>query len=99
MRFRMTTYAFIPITQLGTTVTVSIPLSFSLPNVASSRSARSLTSDSDEDYPLPTRGELYTMMEDYVANMLGLSDGHACLLRAMCEVSSTPMCHSSCYNC
>ena len=31
------------------------------------------------------------MMENYVANMLGLQDGHQCLLRAMCEVSSTPL--------
>ena len=89
----MTIFSSIPITQLGTQVSVIIPFSFSLPSYASSSqrsSGRSLSSESEEG-SLPTRGELYNALEDYVASMLGLEDGHACLLRAMCEVSSNPL--------
>ena len=65
-----------------------MPFGFSLPSTAATKSdygsGRSLTGGG------PSRVKMYKHLENYVAQMTG-SDGHTCLLRAMCETSATPL--------
>ena len=82
---------FIPLQNLCNTCAIlfAIPIIFSLPAAASTKSdgyrtRRSLSSAG------PSRSSMYKTLEGYVAKMTG-SDGHACLLRAMCETSATPL--------
>ena len=74
----------IPIPDLGTTLYLSLPFSVTLPSTsARSGTARSLGG--------PTgRSTIYRGVEKYMGHLTG-ADGHTCLLRAMCEASSTPL--------
>ena len=81
--------ASIPLDDLNSAIYISVPFSFSLPEAVSTKSdgygtGRSLSSVG------PSRSSMYKSLEGYVAKMTG-SDGHACLLRAMCETSATPL--------
>ena len=81
--------ASIPLDDLNSAIYISVPFSFSLPEAVSTKSdgygtGRSLSSVG------PSRSSMYKSLEGYVARMTG-SDGHACLLRAMCETSATPL--------
>ena len=82
--------ASIPIPDLNSAVYVSVPFSFSLPEAStkayeSGRSFSGLGSTGTS-----ARAVLYTNIEKYLGQMIG-ADGHQCLLRAMCEASSTPL--------
>ena len=86
MRSSLTLSASIPIPQLDTRVFISVPFSYRLPRQRSS--ARSLSDDVDWlDTP---RSVFYSYVEEYLGRMIG-ADGQQCLLRAMCEASSTPL--------
>ena len=78
----------IPVPDLSTEIAVNIPFSVNFPttSVASGRSfsGRSLSASS-----LPPRATMYKYIENYIGQITG-SNGHACLLRAMCEASATP---------
>ena len=80
--------ARIPIDQLNSAISISIP--FYAPfGGRSSRSSsvgqgRSFSGEAES-----TRLNLYREMESYVGQILR-TDGHSCLLRAMCEVSANP---------
>jgi len=78
----------IPLDDLNSAIYISVPFSFRLPDRASTKSdfgsGRSLTGGA------PSRLLMYKHLENYVAQMTG-SDGHKCLLRAMCETSATPL--------
>ena len=81
--------ASIPLDDLNSAIYISVPFSFSLPEAVSTKSdgygtGRSLSAVG------PSRSSMYKSLEGYVARMTG-SDGHACLLRAMCETSATPL--------
>ena len=71
----------IPMPDLGTSLSVSLPFSFDFP-AEGARYARSFGSGMSDRYGM------YTVVEKYMGQ-LGV-DGHACLLRAMCEVGSSP---------
>ena len=71
----------IPMPDLGTSLSVSLPFSFDFP-AEGARYARSFTSG------MRDKQGMYTLVERYVGQ-LGV-DGHSCLLRAMCEVGSSP---------
>ena len=70
---------------LDTTLYISAPFSMSFPSNgrASGRSLSSVGSDF-------SRSSMYKHIETYMGEMTG-ADGHACLLRAMCEASSHPL--------
>ena len=72
---------YIPIDQLDTGISVSMPLRYSF---------RSSSDKSDTGRSLSPRSMLYNHIENYMGQATGV-DGHACLLRAMCEASSTPL--------
>ena len=80
--------ASIPIADLGTTLYLSMPFAFTFPSTSSrSGTGRSL------DGPIGSQGmrsTLYKGVEKYMGHLTG-ADGHSCLLRAMCEASSTPL--------
>ena len=78
--------ATIPMTDLNAAVEISVPFTFSVPTDARRRSStgRSFSSGGGS-----VRSSLYRSLENYVGMWSG-ADGHSCLLRAMCEVGSTP---------
>ena len=76
----------IPIDQLNSAISISIPFYAPFaPTSSSGFSGRSLSGESGES----TRLNLYREMEGYVGQITR-TDGHSCLLRAMCEVSANP---------
>ena len=79
----------IPLTDLGSAVYVYVPFSFSFPTSSATDKSNYGTGRSLNGAG-PSRGLMYQHMENYVAQMTG-SDGHKCLLRAMCETSATPL--------
>jgi len=70
----------IPISELSTSLTMSVPFSFEFPSTASS---------SGRSFGGHERGDVYTALEKYISSSAGVN-GHACLLRAICEVSLAP---------
>ena len=76
-----------PIPDLNTVMLVQLPLSlpFQFPLSRGASIARSLSSTVD----IP-RYTLYKTMEDYVGQIMR-HDGHACLLRTICETNATPL--------
>ena len=78
----------IPVPDLSTEIAVNIPFSVNFPttSVASGRSfsGRSLSASSQTP-----RATMYKYIEQYMGQISG-SNGHACLLRSMCEASATP---------
>ena len=83
--------ASIPLPDFSSAIYVSVPFSFSFPesSAAASGSGRSFSGLGSSDDVSP-RALLYTTIEKYLGQMIG-ADGHQCLLRAMCEASSTPL--------
>jgi len=79
--------ASIPIADLGTSLYISMPFVFSFPTTAKSGTGRSLEGPSGSQ---GVRSTLYKGVEKYMGHLTG-ADGHSCLLRAMCEASSTPL--------
>ena len=80
--------ASIPIPDLGTSIYVSMPFRFTFPSTsARSGTGRSLEGPSGSH---GVRSTLYKGVEKYMGHLTG-ADGHSCLLRAMCEASSTPL--------
>jgi len=83
--------ASIPIPDLDSAIYINVPFSFSFPSERSLATGRSFSSGgglgSGRDSP---RTILYKGIEKYMGHMTG-ADGQACLLRAMCEASSTPL--------
>ena len=83
--------ASIPLPEFSSAIYVSVPFSFSFPEASTTgtgtagRSFSGLGSTSSSP-----RTALYTNIEKYLGQMIG-ADGHQCLLRAMCEASSTPL--------
>ena len=91
----MTFDASIPLPDLNSAVYIAIPFRFSYPQARqSSVSASSGRSFSESDLGSvggqSPRSALYSGLENTVAHFTG-ADGHSCLLRAMCEASSTPL--------
>ena len=91
MVMAMTFDVSIPLDDLNSAIYVTIPFRFRLPSSAAATTksdgfgtGRSLSSD------VPSKASMYHSLEGYVARMTG-GDGHACLLRAMCETSATPL--------
>ena len=87
--------ASIPLPDLNSAVYISVPFSFEYPSARSSSvSASSGRSFSDSGLDSlggqSPRSALYSGLESSVAHLTG-ADGHSCLLRAMCEASSTPL--------
>ena len=85
--------ASIPIDDLGTGIYISIPFNFDFPTSTSKLAAsygtgRSLTSN---NHHILSRSSLYKQLESYVSRITGVDDGHACVLRAMCETSANPL--------
>ena len=85
----LTFTAEIPLTDLNSAVYITVPFSFSFPSERSSgATGRSFSGGlAGGDSP---RSYLYRNIERYMGHMTG-ADGHQCLLRAMCEASSTPL--------
>ena len=85
--------ASIPLTDLNSAVYISVPFSFSYPSARhSSVSGRSFSGSEASLEAVggqSPRSALYSGLESSVAHLTG-ADGHSCLLRAMCEASSTP---------
>ena len=78
--------ARIPITQLNSAISISIPFTTPFGRSASGGVGlgRSFSGETEA-----TRLNLYREMEGYVSQITR-TDGHSCLLRAMCEVSANP---------
>merc|ERR1712083_274081 len=78
----------LPMPDIGSEILVTVPFSLDLPTSSSrSASGRSFSSSSSS---LPSRSTMYKTIEKYMSQATG-ADGHACLLRAMCEASATPL--------
>merc|ERR1712106_1141662 len=78
--------ATIPIPDLSSEILITVPFSIDFPtSSARSFSGRSFSSGSE-----PPRSTMYKYIEKYMSQITG-ADGHACLLRAMCEASATPL--------
>ena len=76
----------IPVDDLDTSIYIYAPFSYQFPsNDRSFTSGRSFSSAIESP-----RSTLYRHIEKYMGKITG-ADGHACLLRAMCEASSTPL--------
>ena len=77
-----------PLTDFNSEIAISVPFSFDLPSTKkrafTGRSLSSSTLAVDS-----VRSSLYKQLEKYAGTFSG-ADGQACLLRAMCEVGSTP---------
>ena len=84
----MTFRASIPIPQLGTKISMSVPFYHRF-NTGRRSFGRSLSEDADWGLDTP-RSVLYGYIEEYLGRMIG-ADGQQCLLRAMCEASATPL--------
>ena len=80
--------ASIPIPDLDTGIYINVPFSFSFPSQRSLVAGRSFSGGLGEKNS--PRTVLYKGIEKYMGHVTG-ADGHACLLRAMCEASSTPL--------
>ena len=76
----------IPIPDLDTEVYITVPLSYDFPT----SSSRSLSGRSFSSGTVSPRASIYKTLEGYIAQVTR-SDGHACLLRAMCETSAYPL--------
>ena len=76
----------IPIDQLSSAISISIPFYAPFGGRSSSGGGfgRSFSGEAES-----TRLNLYREMEGYVSQITR-TDGHSCLLRAMCEVSANP---------
>ena len=79
--------AAIPITDLNTAISISVP--FYAPFSSTDRSSSVSVGRSLSGQAEYSRLNLYREMEGYVGQILR-TDGHSCLLRAMCEVSANP---------
>ena len=93
MTSRITFDANIPLPDLNTAIFISVPFQFRYPSTPRSFSedGRSFSDGGlDLNRGGSTRSALYSGLESGVAHLTG-ADGHACLLRAMCEASSTPL--------
>merc|ERR1719320_1608295 len=78
----------LPLPDFGSEILVTVPFSLDLPTSSSrSASGRSFSSSSSS---LSPRSTMYKTIEKYMSQVTG-ADGHACLLRAMCEASATPL--------
>ena len=83
--------ATIPLDNFASELIVTVPISFDIPTnndveeKLSSNSGRSFSSSLKSH-----RSNFYKQIEKYMGQMTG-ADGHACLLRAMCEASSHPL--------
>ena len=76
----------IPVEELDTTIYISAPFSYEFPSGESRiTSGRSFSSSIASP-----RSTIYKHIEKYMGQVTG-ADGHSCLLRAMCEASSTPL--------
>merc|ERR1711936_1026583 len=79
-------YMYIPVPDLGTSLSLSTSFRSRIPVISKSDSGRSFSSSSDPD----PRFAIYKYIERYIKKVTG-ADGHSCLLRSMCEASSTPL--------
>merc|ERR1739848_290932 len=78
----------LPLPDIGSEILVTVPFSLDLPTSSGrSASGRSFSSSSSS---LSPRSTMYKTIEKYMSQVTG-ADGHACLLRAMCEASATPL--------
>ena len=76
----------IPIPDLSSEVLVTVPFSLDFPT----SSARSFSGRSFSSGLESPRASMYKYVEKYMSQITG-ADGHACLLRAMCEAGATPL--------
>ncbi|XP_023323111.1 uncharacterized protein LOC111697361 [Eurytemora carolleeae] len=81
----------IPLTDIGTSLSLVVPFSFTFPSTSRSFDGRSFQEDSEtgRSFGSTTRADLYSTLEKYIATATGM-DGEACLLRAVCEVGAAP---------
>jgi len=85
---------YIPLTDIASSIYVSTPFYWTFPT-SRKRSSDQVTEEGTgrafglAGNSVDERKSLYTTLESYISRYTG-SDGHACLLRAMCEVGSTP---------
>ena len=79
----------IPIPDLGTEILVTVPFSVDFPT-SSTASGRSFSGRSLSSGLESPRASMYAYVEKYMSQITG-ADGHAWLLRAMCEASATPL--------
>ena len=80
----------IPIRDLNTAMKISVPLTIPIGGAANSRSVDDYDIYDGRSFSTGSgRLSLYREMEQYVGQV-SRSDGHSCLLRAMCEVSANP---------
>merc|ERR1711892_1654694 len=75
-----------PLPDISSEILVTVPFSLDFPT-ATSRSASGRSFSSSVTSP---RSTMYKTIEKYMSQITG-ADGHACLLRAMCEASATPL--------
>ena len=75
----------IPITDIGTEILITVPFSVTFPTSSTVVTGRSLSTGLESP-----RASMYAYVEKYMSQITG-ADGHACLLRAMCEASATPL--------
>ena len=86
----------IPLTDLNTAVSLSVPFYFDFPvqsergstdyfGFSSYGTGRSFSAGAETG-----RVKMYKEVETYVNRVTG-ADGHSCLLRAMCETSANPL--------
>jgi len=80
----------IPIPDLGTEIMVTVPFSVDFPTTTTTTSGRSFTGRSLSSGLESPRASMYGYVEKYMSQVTG-ADGHACLLRAMCEASAAPL--------
>ena len=77
-----------PLADIGSEILVTVPFSFDFPT--GTRKRRDATERSFSSISASQSSTLYKTIEKYIGQVTG-ADGHACLLRAMCEASSTPL--------
>ena len=77
-----------PLADIGSEILVTVPFSFDFPT--GTRKRRDATERTFSSISASPRSTLYKTIEKYIGQVTG-ADGHACLLRAMCEASSTPL--------
>merc|ERR1711892_908455 len=75
-----------PLPDISSEILVTVPFSIDFPT----GSARSFSGRSFSSSVTSPRSTMYKTIEKYMSQITG-SDGHACLLRAMCEASATPL--------
>ena len=74
----------VPINQLNTAISISVPFYTTFGRQSGGGLGRSFSGGAES-----SRLNLYREMEGYVGQITR-TDGHSCLLRAMCEVSANP---------